>query len=232
MNARWQAFSARYAALNRREQTMVAMAVVLAAGMGGFTAWVDSPKTRAATLEKQIVQQQLEATALRTQVAELKARITDPDAARKAALVDARAQLAALDRDRKTYNSILVPPQRVPQLLQSLLARHRGLELIDMRTLEPASLLARRPARAEGAMDAAGPPASAAQPKNGGIFRHGIEIRVAGGYADLLAYVAELERSPQKLLWEKMSLVVKEYPRSELTLTVYTLSLDSTWLVV
>jgi MSHA biogenesis protein MshJ len=231
MNAHWQALSTRFAAYNRRERAMVAVAVVLVAGMGGYTAWVDSPRMRTAILERQIAQQRQEASTLRTQVVELNARMTDPDVARKAALADVRAQLAALDRDRKAYDSILVPPQQAPQLLQSLLARHRGLELIDMRTLEPASLIPRL-VKADGAMEAAGPPVSVAKVRAGGIYRHGIEIKVAGSYGDLLAYVAELERSPQKLLWERMSLLVKEYPRGELTLTVYTLSLDSTWLVV
>jgi MSHA biogenesis protein MshJ len=64
------------------------------------------------------------------------------------------------------------------------------------------------------------------------IFRHGLEIRVAGSYADLLAYVAELERSPQRLLWGGINLAVIVYPRSELTLTVYTLSRERDWLAV
>ncbi len=66
----------------------------------------------------------------------------------------------------------------------------------------------------------------------GNIYKHGIEIKLAGGYGDLLAYVADLEASPQKLLWGGMRLTVKQFPVSELTLTVYTLSLDSIWLVV
>lgn len=42
----------------------------------------------------------------------------------------------------------------------------------------------------------------------------------------------ELEASPQKLLWGNLRLAVKKHPVSELTLIVYTLSLDSIWLVV
>ncbi len=231
MNARWQALSARYAALNGRERGMVAAAVVLAVGLGGLAVWVDPPRARAALLQKQIAQQRQEADALRPQLAELKAMTTDPDAAAKNALAAVRSQLTTLERDAKSYENALVPPRRVPQLLQALLSRHHGLDLIDMRTLEPAPLIERRPAKSGGAAEAAGQ-AESTQPASGNIFRHGIEIKVAGGYADLLAYVADLERSPQKVLWEKMSLVVKAYPRSELTLTVYTLSFDSTWLVV
>jgi MSHA biogenesis protein MshJ len=54
---------------------------------------------------------------------------------------------------------------------------------------------------------------------------------MAGSYPDLLAYVAELGQLPQKLLWDSMALTVLSYPKSELTLTVSTLSLNSIWLV-
>jgi MSHA biogenesis protein MshJ len=231
MNARWQALSARYAILNRRERGMVAVAVLLAVGMGAFALWVEPARTRAVLLQKQIDQQQQEAAALRPQLAELKALSTDPDAMTKSALADVKAQLTALDRDARSYDNILVPPQQVPQLLQALLSRHRGLDLVDMRTLESSPLIERRPAKIAAGAEAGGQP-SPTPPSGGNIFRHVIEIKLAGSYADLLAYVTELERSPQRVLWDKMSLVVKAYPRSELTLTIYTLSFDSTWLVV
>jgi MSHA biogenesis protein MshJ len=64
------------------------------------------------------------------------------------------------------------------------------------------------------------------------IWRHGLEVRVAGSYADLLAYVVELERAPQRLLWGGMALKVTVWPTSELTLTVYTLSRERDWLAV
>lgn len=224
MSAIWQTMNARYAALNNRERGMVAAAILLAVGMGGYSLWVDLPRTRMVALKQQIGQQQQEAATLRTQLTQLKSSLTDPDAATKAALAEIKAQLTALDGERMAFDRILVPPHRVPQLLRSLLARHKGLELVSMRTLEPVPLIERpRSTDVKAAVAAEG---------GGNIFKHGIEIRVTGSYADLLAYVTELERSPHKLLWHRISLAAKEYPRSELTLTVYTLSLDSAWLVV
>lgn len=71
-----------------------------------------------------------------------------------------------------------------------------------------------------------------AAPPEGNLYQHGIEIKLAGGYQDLLAYVAELDASPQKILRGKINLIVRQYPVSELTVTIYTLSLDARWLVV
>ena len=65
-----------------------------------------------------------------------------------------------------------------------------------------------------------------------GVYQHGIEIRLAGSYNALLNYLEELERMPQRVMWNHVSLTVEKYPRNVMVLRVYTLSLDRNWLVV
>jgi MSHA biogenesis protein MshJ len=174
------------------------------------------------------VAKKTELQVLEAQLIGARAQIRDPDAANKAALAETRAQLADAEAAVRQFDGVLVSPQRAPQLLQSLLVQHRGLELLALSTLPPMPLMSAPAAPKDGKPEA--PPAAA--PRAGQIQKHGIEVRVAGGYLDLLAYVSELENLPQKLIWGRMALEVKAYPRSELTLTLYTLSLDTTWLVV
>jgi MSHA biogenesis protein MshJ len=69
-------------------------------------------------------------------------------------------------------------------------------------------------------------------PPPGGIYRHAIEITLAGSYADLMRYAEELQHVSPRPLWSAIQLKVVEYPRSELTFTLYTLSLDLPWLAV
>jgi hypothetical protein len=45
-------------------------------------------------------------------------------------------------------------------------------------------------------------------------------------------YLSELERMPQRMMWNSVSLTVEKYPRNVMVLRVYTLSLDRNWLVV
>lgn len=227
MKALWQTVAARFAALAAREKYLVAVAVVAVIGFGGYTFGVEPARLRAATLGKQLVQQKADLAAAQAQLAALKAQAKDPDAGTKAALAEIKARLAAAEQERQQYDAALVPPARVPQLLQSLLARHRGLSLVSLNTLPPTPLIPPREEAKEGKEAKA-----AASAPGVNLYKHGIEIKVAGSYHDLLAYLAELEQSPQRLLWGQMTLNVTAYPRSELTLTVYTLSLDSTWLVV
>jgi len=47
-----------------------------------------------------------------------------------------------------------------------------------------------------------------------------------------LQYLAELEKLPSHMFWGEASLSVEHYPEAVLTVTVYTLSLDKTWLTV
>jgi len=226
VKARWQAVSAKFGALQPREKLLVAAATLFVVGMGGYTLGVEPARTRAGAVKAQLAQQKAEMQTLTSRIAGLETEMRDPDARTKAALAEAGQKLAAADRDLRQYDNKLVPPERVPHLLQSLFARHRGLQLLSLQTLPPAPLLA-PPPQTDGK-----PPAPADQKGRSNLHKHGIEIRLAGNYLDLLAYVTELERLPQKVLWGRLALATTAWPQSELTLTVYTLSLDPTWMIV
>ncbi len=231
LQVRWQEWSKRFAALQQREKTLIVAALAVAILFGGYSLWIEPGMLQAERLKKTLAQQQAEQTQLQEQVAALAARNGDPDSANRAALHKLRAEVAATEGEIGAFGNTLVPPQRIPALLQTLLARHRGLTLVSLATLPPLPLL-ELPASDKSGKPGATPAEEAAPLPEGNLYKHGIEIKLAGGYQDLLAYVAELDASPQRLLRGGMRLVVRQHPVSELTLTIYTLSLDSTWLVV
>ncbi len=217
---RWRGWAQGFAALQPRERILVAAATLLVILAGGYSLWIEPGMRAAERLHNTLTQQAEETSRLNEQVAALAGRDGDPDSARRAALQRLAEEMAATEREIEALGNLLVPPQRVPALLQTLLARHRGLTLVGMTTLPP------RPLSAQPAADGtAAPPAAR-------LYEHGIEIRIAGNYQDLLAYVAELDASPHRMLRGGLSLTVRQHPVSELTVRVYTLSLESTWLVV
>lgn len=224
----WQDGSKRFAALQPREKHLVVAAVAVAVLFGGYSLWIEPGQLQVESFKKTLAQQQTEQSQLQEQITALAVRDSDPDSANRVALQRLRDEFAATEREIGAFSNTLVPPQRIPSLLQTLLARHRGLTLVSMTTLPPRPLIELSKSDKEGAKPAEDAPSL----PGGNLYKHGIEIRLAGGYQDLLSYVAELDASPQKLLRGGISLVVKQYPVSELTLTIYTLSLDSTWLVV
>lgn len=226
MNAQWQKLSGRFAALSQRERLLIGVAVLAAVFFLPLTVWVDPPGKRAAALRGQLATQATELATLQAQVADLKAGLVDPDAANRKTLAELQAELGRIDGEIGSLDEKLVPPQKMGKVLQMVLSHHRGLSLVSLRSLAPEPLLAMPEAKKETEKSAV----AARLDEN--LWRHGLEIRVAGNYADLLAYVAELERAPQRLLWGGMSFKVTAWPRNELTLTVYTLSRERDWLAV
>ena len=57
-------------------------------------------------------------------------------------------------------------------------------------------------------------------------------MKLEGTYAEVLNWLRQLEEAPQKVLWGDVRYVVSEYPRAQVTLTVFTLSLDRSWLAI
>ena len=234
----WLGWSARFAALQQREKYLVIGATVFAIGFGGFSLWIEPAQLQKTRLAKSLAQQQQEQAQLQAQLQVLVTQDGDPDSANRAALSELDRQLAEADRDIHGFDQALVSPQQAPALLQTLLGRHRGLTLVSLATLPPQPLVMppeKKEGKKEGAKEAAPEATQAASPDNASnLYKHGIELKISGGYHELLAYVSELENGPQRLLWGGMSLSspTEKYPVSELTLTVYTLSLEATWLRV
>ena len=158
----------------------------------------------------------------------LKAQNADPDAASRQRLAQVKQQLEKVGAQLAGFEAGMVPPAQMRVFLEDLLARNRHVELLSLQTL---------PAIPVGdLLTVDNPPASGAGGKNAapgeGIYRHGVEIRLAGSYNALLDYLADVERMPQRVMWDSVKLTVKKYPRNELVLRIYTLSLDNHWLTV
>ncbi len=229
MKAQWKVLSERFAALNQREKYLVSGAVVALIVLGGYNLVIDPALASKAIAAKQVAQYQMDMTNVGAQVAALQAQLKNPDAATHAALTETHDRLANLDRQLRGFDQQLVAPEKMTLVLQELLSSHRGLELVSLRTLAPLSIL---PPTADASAAKPGEPVKPEAADSGNIYKHGIEIKVAGSYQDLVAYVNEIEHSSQHLLLGRIKLSVTKYPRVELTLTVYSLSLDRTWLVV
>lgn len=238
--AQWQDWSARFAALQGREKRLIVGAVLFATIFGGHSFWIEPAQLQSARLKKTLAQQQTEQEQLSAQLIVVASQKKDPDAAIRTQLQQLRIRLDETEHNLKALDGTLVPPARMPQLLQTLLTRHRGLTLLSLHTLPPQPLIplpekqGEKGGGKESGKDGSkgGSGGGEGGMPSGNLYKHGIEIKLSGPYHDLLAYLNELEGNRQKLLWGGMRFAVGSHPIGELTLTVYTLSLDSTWLVV
>lgn len=240
---RWQEWSDRFIALSKRERGIVAGALILGGGFVLFNFVVEPFQLKARAATKAAVAANTELAQQQILLAALKAQNRDPDAPTRQRLADLRKQLADVGERLAKFETGMVPPSRMQAFLEGLLGKNRSIELLGLTTLPVTQVGAPAAEKAVvatvgQAAQVARDPASvfkdgAAKPASPeGIYQHGIEIRLAGNYNDLLNYLAELERMPQRVMWNSVSLTVEKYPRNILVLRVFTLSLDKNWLVV
>ncbi len=242
---RWQQWSDRFIALSKRERGIVAGALILGGGFLLFNFVVEPFQLKARAATKAAVAANSELAQQQILLAALTAQNRDPDAPTRQRLAELRKQLADVGGRLAKFETGMVPPSRMQAFLEGLLGKNGGIELLGLTTLPVTQVgvpvpekavvatvaQAAQVARDPGSVFKDGAAKSApATPE--GIYQHGIEIRLAGNYNDLLNYLAELERMPQRVMWNSVSLTVEKYPRNILVLRVFTLSLDKNWLVV
>lgn len=219
----WERLNVRYSALQRREQGLVAAAVVLAPLAIGYALLVDPQAIKSKVLEQGIARQSASSVELQGQVTVLQQQLqVDPDAGLKAELQALVGERDELDKQLQALSASLVRPENMNALLDGLLKRNAGLRLLSLKTLAPQSILT--PVKAEGDKKPV--------ERVFDLYRHGVEIRLEGRYTDLQAYLGQLEKLPQRLLWGSLNYRVVEHPRAEMTLVVYTLSPERAWLAL
>jgi MSHA biogenesis protein MshJ len=231
MTRYWNLLSERVDKLNLRERAMVLAAALLLVYTAMDTLLVAPVQAaRKAALDGYTQRQNEINTVTATLEALARSRSESPDAA-AARLNASRANLASLESDAKELSARLMSPDRMRDVLQQILARRQKLELVQMKTL-PQSVVG-APGDAQKAVQPAQPaePRGEAAPASA-IYKHGIQLTVRGSYLDLLAYLKEIESLPVRIYWDKLDLSTAEYPTATLRVTLYTVSLDKTWMQV
>lgn len=224
MKAMWLNMEARYDALQRRERWLVAVAILGGIVLLGFVLFIEPALKRGQLAERTMAEQRAQLASMQAQTAGLRAPERNPDVTARAELEGLRKQLEDLSGRLRTLESSLVPPERMPDLLEDMIGKRSGLRLLSLKTLPVAPFVEKEKIEAGDA--------AAKVEKTGGLYKHGVEISLEGSYQELTAYLERLEKSHMKLLWSSVTLSAEKHPRLVLTLTVYSLSLDRAWLVV
>jgi hypothetical protein len=132
----WRTLDERYRKLKLRERALIALAAIAMAYLVADTVLIAPEKARQRVLAQETAQkrQQVQAFDARLRAARLE-RSQDPEIANRRRLEALRAQLAAQQAAIKEQSERLVPAERMPALLERLLANHPRLELVDIKAL-------------------------------------------------------------------------------------------------
>lgn len=225
MRQAWNRLCARFDALARRERIMVFFGALAAVALVGYQLLVDPYLARQATAMKSLAQARQSHKEILAKLATDLAPSRQPDHQARIDLENARARLAKANSRFEAVHATLVPPGRMAALVESVLRGERGLQMVAMTTLPPTPVTT----KPEAALEAK--PAPGAQEATG-LYKHGLQVTVRGGYAELLRYLERLEKLPQKMYWGRVVLATEEHPASRLQLTVYTISFGRRWLEI
>jgi MSHA biogenesis protein MshJ len=207
-----RAFDARA----RRERLLLIGAAVAVVWMLGDSLWLTPAFKEWAAAR---ARQSTAAAALQRLNAEIAQRGNETRSAEQqlhGEITQARERIAQGDAALRAFGATLVGAAEMVPMLDRLLAQSSGVRLRSMQTL-PRSEVGAAPVAANTA---------------GGLYRHGVELSVEGGYADVLAYVRAIESMPQHVLWGGLQLKVEQHPKVVVTLRLYTLSPDRNWLEI
>lgn len=122
-----------------------------------------------------------------------------------------QAETARLEAELAATAAALVPPDRMADLLRSLLERQRGLRLVSLEKL-PA--------------EATGPAGGGSQ----GPYVQPIAIEVEGNYGAIVDYLRDIEGLELRFLWRSLDVATGDWPVNRARIELGTLSLDREWL--
>ena len=239
MKQRWLMLAARIDVLTLRQRVGI-FAACAAVVLYLVTMLAIDPLLREqARLRAQISQQRATMAGIDTDITALvEAFSRDPDAVNRQRLAAAREETRTLGDNLATMQKGLVTPEQIAPLLQNILRANGKLQLVSLATLPvtpvggPPAAAPANPATPGTNAASAAVPAAAAAASSTLLYRHGVQVTVRGSYLDMIDYMAALESLPAQLFWGDATFSVEAYPRARVTLTLYTLSLDSKWLTI
>jgi len=226
MLAYFEKWSDKVDVLSLRERILILIAVLAVVYLIVYITLLGAVLDRQQLLKKQIRADARQSVSMRQQIqAILSNPSLDPDSDNRKKLAELKEKQALASASLADMHRQLVSPDKMAGLLKDVLKKNQQLKLIALKTLAPVEINPQSKAvNGPRAIDSKSSEAKVS------LYRHGMELKVQGRYLDLLSYLHTLETLPWHMLWGRISLVADKYPQSTLTITIYTLSLNETWL--
>jgi MSHA biogenesis protein MshJ len=162
-----------------------------------------------------------------TALAKLRAALeADPNIPYNRALLLASTDSAQLLEQIDHNTGELITPGKMRAVLEDLLKAQPGLQLLS---LESFSTAVEVPSTDPATTTKAKAPASAVV-----LYRHGVNLKLQGGYFDLLRYLQAIQGTQWKLNWDSLDYRVGEAgaAHAQISLQLYTLSRYAGWIGV
>lgn len=236
MKAKWQLWSANFLQLKPREQGLIFLCILVVIVFLPFNFFIDGNLIQAEKNEKKIAQ-------LKRSNADLDISITEFSQALKEdknkVLNDQIAQyeqrLNAIDEKLLTLTEELIDPIQMRNALIQLLNLQPGVTLMSFEVKPAEPMLFEKPKVNQIQTDKSVTEKNdenTANINNAGLYRHAIQLKLTGRYFQLRDYLKQVEDLPWQFFWHNFEYQLKEYPKSELTIEIYSLSTNKEFIGV
>jgi MSHA biogenesis protein MshJ len=167
----------------------------------------------------------------------------DPNIELKRNLQELQEKLRQLDSQLDTLSAGLVAAEKLPKVLHFVLQKSDvalisgvvqvsgvavrpsgGLTIASMATLPPEEVLLSKEKTVAAVSTSEADPAAAPALETVKIYKHGVNLKLAGDFVSAVRYLQALEQSEWRFYWESLKYQVSSYPRAEIHLKVFTLS--------
>jgi MSHA biogenesis protein MshJ len=214
MKTRLATLGQQFDTLSRRERGLITLAIFTVIGMLSYLPLESLWKTHVA------VSQQLNALAQENNISMQQIELyqqrlaMDPNQDYQQRLDLLQQQNQAIDAQLNEQMVDMVPADYMPELLAHLLAQVQGIKLIKFMSVAPVPLLA------------------VGDEKKLNLYSHGIRLSLEGDYFSVLRFVEAVEAMPDKLYWKRLDYKVAQYPKANIEIELYTLSINKDFISV
>ncbi|EKP0278702.1 type II secretion system protein M [Aeromonas bestiarum] len=205
LKAQWQAWADKIAALSQRERVLILLTGLVLVCAGAIYGWLDGAVLRLEQDRVALTTAQRDLEIMDLENLGKQARLArDPDQNVREQLVRVEGDIGKLDAELKAQTVDLIQAHEMPAVLEALLSRSANLHMLALTSLAPQPLMA--------------------GDQRINLFKHGIRLKLEGGYFDVYQYLKALEALPRHFYWKQFDYQVQEHPKAVVEMEIYTLS--------
>ena len=205
MKRYWLFLAAKVESMTLRERIFILVAGLALIWMPGYSLWLEPAHARNEAMRSQLSGVQKSRKELEDQLAMVQSVAqADPDAVLRGQLLHLRQRLQEVDEKMSLETVDLIAPERMPMVLQSLLAKAPGVTLSKIYSMPGKPMLGDN--------------------ERINLFQHGIHIEIQGSFFSFVNYLQKIEGLPERFYWRSLDYRVGNYPDATVILELYTLS--------
>ena len=217
MNNLFKSGAEKYDALSLRERTLIGFTILATIGFTWWQLYADPMLGETRSLVQENSKLSSEVNMTRAAISDIRTRIAaGVNQGKDVKLAQLQRALEDVQERLRLKTIELIDPEQMFQLMSELVYRESNLKLLSLkrREVKPAITLTED------------------QQEETGLYRHVLEVKFSGKFADILKYVQTLEGLDWKLIWDEIEIVSQEYPQIMVRVVISTLSTKKEWVGV